>query len=299
MSLKIGIDGGGSKTELILVDGAGTILARHVGPGCNPSHLGPDKARAILLEALQQLLARSSRLVTPGEIVATQLYMAGAPAFWRETAAGLAGFGRVTTDLDSLPVLELATGGRPGLVMHAGTGSFIAARALDGMLHYAGGVGWMFGDAGSGHDLGRRALGRALLELQGSTERTVLAEALCTYTGITDYAATSRYFYTTPDANARIAGFAPLALSLAKAGNAPALAALKDTLAEFVNFARQVSARLFGDSPVPCGISGAILNHETSTAILRELITTHAWPVKLNFITAPPIEGVRRLLAWS
>jgi N-acetylglucosamine kinase-like BadF-type ATPase len=137
------------------------------------------------------------------------------------------------------------------------------------------------------------------LELQGSTERTVLAEALCTYTGITDYAATSRYFYTTPDANARIAGFAPLALSLAKAGNAPALAALKDTLAEFVNFARQVSARLFGDSPVPCGISGAILNHETSTAILRELITTHAWPVKLNFITAPPIEGVRRLLAWS
>lgn len=294
MNLRIGVDGGGTKTELILVNPTGDVIARHAGTGCNPSLLGPDGARAKLRELLQQLLAQA-----PGPVAVsdTHLYMAGAPAFWRETGDELKDFGRVITGDDSLPVLELATAGSPGLVLHAGTGSFVAARGLDDSIHYCGGLGWRFGDPGSGHELGRRALGRALLELQGSTERTALAEALCAYTGIPDYAATSRYFYTTPDANARVAGFVPHALALAKAGNAPALAALKETLAEFVDFAREVSTRLFGDSPVPCGISGAILNHETSAALLRELITAHAWTVTLNFITAPPIEGVRRLLA--
>lgn len=308
MSHKIGVDGGGTKTELILVDPAGAVIAQHTGTGCNPSLLGPDGARAKLRELLQQLLTQS-KIVTSlqgdnqpnpkSKISATHLYMAGAPAFWRETGDGLKDFGRVITGDDSLPVLELATAGGPGLVLHAGTGSFVAARGLDDSIHYCGGLGWRFGDPGSGHELGRRALGRALLELQGSAERTALAEALCTYTGISDYAATSRYFYTTPDANARVAGFAPHALALAKSGNTPALAALKETLTEFVDFGRQVSKRLFGDTTVTCGLSGAILNHETSANLLRAFIADRAWPVKPNFITAAPIEGVRRLLARS
>jgi glucosamine kinase len=308
MSHKIGVDGGGTKTELILVDPTGAILARHVGTGCNPSLLGPDGARAKLRELLQQLLAQSKIVPSlqddnqpnpKSKISATHLYMAGAPAFWRETGDELKDFGRVITGDDSLPVLELATAGNPGLVLHAGTGSFVAARGLDNSIHYCGGLGWRFGDPGSGHELGRRALSRALLELQGSVERTALGEALCAYTGIPDYAATSRYFYTTPDANARVTGFAPHALALAKAGNAPAVAALKETLTEFVDFGRQISTRLFGATPVFCGVSGAILNHETSADLLRGLITAHAWPVTLNFITAAPIEGVRRLLARS
>lgn len=293
MSHKIGVDGGGTKTELILVNASGDVIARHAGTGCNPSLLGPEGAGAKLRELLHQLLVQAPG---PVAVTATHLYMAGAPAFWRETGDELKDFGRVITGDDSLPVLELATDGDPGLVLHAGTGSFVAARGLDDSVHYCGGLGWRFGDPGSGHELGRRALGRALLELQGSTERTALAEALCAYTRIPDYATTSRYFYTTPDANTRVAGFAPHALDLAKAGNAPALAALKETLTEFVDFGRQVSTRLFGTTPVVCGVSGAILNHETSAALLRELITAHAWPVKLNFITAPPIEGVRHLL---
>ena len=42
-----------------------------------------------------------------------------------------------------------------------------AARDAAGAIHYAGGLGWRFGDPGSGYDLGRRAITRALLELQG------------------------------------------------------------------------------------------------------------------------------------
>lgn len=292
--MKIGVDGGGTKTELILVNPAGTIVASHTGPGCNPSLLGPDGARDQLLALLRQLLAQAAK---PAEISATQLYMAGAPAFWRETGAELNGFGRVITGDDSLPVLELATDGGPGLVLHAGTGSFVAARGVDGSLHYAGGLGWRFGDPGSGHDLGRRALAAGLLELQGWAPRTALAEAVVRHTGIADYAGNSRYFYTTEDANARLAAFAPAVLDLARTGNAPAQTAVAGTLTDFVALARSVAARLFGAAPVVCGVSGAILNHEVSAITLRALAATPPWPVEFRFFTDPPIEGVRRLLA--
>ncbi|HUR59821.1 MAG TPA: BadF/BadG/BcrA/BcrD ATPase family protein, partial [Opitutaceae bacterium] len=167
MSYRIGVDGGGTKTECILIDGTGAIVARHLAPGCNPSVVGPDQARLIVTDALCAVASSMPAGAAPRPIAVTHIYAAGNRAFWRETAATLTDFGQVFTADDSYPVLELATKGQPGLVMHGGTGSFVAARGSDGAVHYAGGIGWRFGDPGSGYDLGRRAIARALLELQG------------------------------------------------------------------------------------------------------------------------------------
>jgi glucosamine kinase len=49
-------------------------------------------------------------------------------------------------------------------------------------------------------------------------------------------------------------------------------------------------------APVPCGVSGRILNSVPAAFALRSLTTKLRWPVNLNFITTSPIEGVRRLL---
>src|SRR5438874_1877795 len=99
MSYKIGVDGGGTKTECILVDAAGEIVARHLAPGCNPSIVGAEQARLIVTDALcaltSSLNAQPSSVNSP-RIAATHLYMAGNRAFWRETAATLADFGRLT-----------------------------------------------------------------------------------------------------------------------------------------------------------------------------------------------------------
>ena len=219
--MKIGVDGGGTKTECILVDAGGTIVARHLAPGCNPSQAGPDRARAILVEALDRLLKLTPAKREQLHVTATLLCMAGNRLFWTETAAALQGFGVVTAVNDSLPVLELATNGAPGLVLHAGTGSFVAARAPDGTIHYAGGLGWKLGDAGSGFDLGRRGIAQAMLELQGWAPPSDLGAMLKAHTGLADAAAISRFLYTDPDANARITAFAPRVVELAAQGCAP------------------------------------------------------------------------------
>ncbi len=299
MNLMIGVDGGGTKTELILIDGDGRTLAGHVGPGCNPSQIGPDQARSLLAEALETLLAQSKIENPKPRLTRTLLCMAGNRDFWRETATALTGFGAVSTVDDSRPVLELATAGQPGLVLHAGTGSFVAARAPDGSVHYVGGLGWKLGDPGSGFDLGRRAIAVAMIELQRApAEPSPLAKALQAHTGLETYSANSRFFYNDATANAAIATFAPRVIDLAAANCGPAQQVIADSITDLARQADAVLHRLFPPqtAALPCGISGRILNSPPAIFALRSLIGKLNWPVDLRFIAASPIEGVRRLL---
>ena len=62
MNFRIGIDGGATKTEGILVDAAGAIAARELAGGCNPNVAGPEAARAVVagVIAVRQLKAAST-----------------------------------------------------------------------------------------------------------------------------------------------------------------------------------------------------------------------------------------------
>jgi len=293
--MKIGVDGGGTKTELILTDDAGRVVDRRIAPGCNPSVAGADAARLIVTDALCTLTAGIDR----ARVTDTLLCMAGSPAFWREIAAGLADFGRVHTTDDSLPVLELATAGGPGLVLHGGTGSFVAARARadSGALEsvYAGGLGWRFGDPGSGYDLGRRFIARGLLELQGWSPPSRLGPVLRDHTGLADAGAITRFFYTHAEPNRAIAGLAPVVLRLASEGDQTAHQLVVDSVQELLDLALRVATRLFPETPfdtLRAGLSGPILTHPVAIAAL-----TPRSPIPLVPITAAPIEGVHRLLA--
>jgi N-acetylglucosamine kinase-like BadF-type ATPase len=220
--------------------------------------------------------------------------MAGSHSFWTEFAAGLGGFGRVTALDDSLPVLELATHGKPGLVLHAGTGSFVAARAPDGSVHYAGGLGWRFGDPGSGYDIGQRAIGRALLELQGWSPATRLSAAVREHTGLATAAEISRALYSDPSPNRQIAGLSPAVLQLAGEGDQPAQQVVFQSVAGLLDLAVLVAGKLFPKTPlesVPAGLSGPIL---TSPVVVRALAARS--PLPLAPVEGKPIEGVRRLL---
>jgi N-acetylglucosamine kinase-like BadF-type ATPase len=291
MPWKIGVDGGGTKTECILVDPDGAIAARHTGPGCSPSLVGSVRAREIASEALEAVQAGHPA----ADVGATLLCMAGSRSLWREFGAGLVGFGRITTVDDSMPVLELATRGAPGLVLHAGTGSFVAARTPDGGIHYAGGIGWRFGDEGSGYDLGRRAIARALLELQGWAPASGLGALVRERTGHSTAGAVAGYFYGDPATNNGVAALAPDVLGLAAGGDAAAGEAVSASVLQLLALAVSVTGRLFpGSRPdtFRAAVSGHILNHPFAFQALSSKA-----PFPLSRVTEAPIEGVRLLLA--
>ena len=296
-SYKIGVDGGGTKTECILVDDAGAIVARHLAPGCNPSVIGPEQARLIVADALRALCEQSTIGGTKSVISKTHIYAAGNRAFWRETAGTLTEFGQVFTADDSYPVLELATRGAPGLVLHGGTGSFVAARGPDGAIHYAGGIGWRFGDGGSGYDLGRRAVARGLLELQGWAPVSPFLSTVRDHTRLgtsADAAAVTRFFYYHTDPNGQIAALAPAVLRLAAEGDLTAQHIVMESTGDLLALATAVTTKLFPATPLeslPAGLSGPILTNPVVTAALKSRTSLRLTPVE-----GTPIEGVRRLL---
>jgi glucosamine kinase len=291
MPWKIGVDGGGTKTECILVDPSGAVAARHTGPGCSPSLVGAPRSREITAEVLDAVRAKHRS----AEISHTILCMAGSRAFWKAVGEGLSGYGAISTMDDSVPVLELATKGAPGLVIHAGTGSFVAARSLDGAVHYAGGIGWRFGDEGSGYDLGRRAIARALLELQGWAAPSGLGSLVRERTGKSTSGEVSVYFYGDPATNNGVAALAPEVLRLAGAGDAAAGDAVSQSVLHLLSLAVSVTDQLFPakrPEAFRAGVSGHILNHTFAYQVLLSKA-----PFPLSKVTESPIEGVRLLLA--
>lgn len=291
-AFKIGIDGGGTKTEFILTDETGTIVARRLAPGCSPSLLEAAAVHAIITENLQALTATIPAGARLAHLV---LCMAGSPLFWRELGAKLTGYGELHLYTDSQPVLELATGGEPGLVMHSGTGSFVAARGTDGVTHFAGGLGWRFGDPGSAYDLGRRVIARTILELQGWAEPSRLGRTICQETGLRDALALTRHFYSQTTANTALAAFAPHVTTAAETDDPVAVNLITQSVTELGHVARAVINRLFPSvEKIPLGLSGAILHTATARTVLTQTLGPRC---NLKLITDPPSEGLRRMLA--
>lgn len=293
--VRIGVDAGASKTALIMTDLQGLVLNEQTGPGCSPSHLGPDGARALIGRLLHNLISG-----IPGiqhQIDQTRLFMAGSPEFWADFASNLKGFGRVSAADDSVPVLQLACGSDPGLVIHCGTGSFVAARDRDGANHYAGGMGWRLGDPGSAQDIGRRTTVRAMMELDSWHSRSEIADLLRKESGQATRDTILDFLYSRADPNAFLASLAPAVVKLADSGSDEATTILADSLQPLVETARQVALRL--DLPSDCvlGLSGNLFQSKTAFEIATSNAQSaeQAWcPVQ---ITDPPIEGVRRILA--
>ncbi|TVR52014.1 MAG: ATPase [Puniceicoccaceae bacterium] len=289
----LGVDGGGTKTELVALDADGRELHREVREGCNPNSLGRDEAAARLTKWLDQL----RRAAGGGPVERTLLCLAGDRAFWQGFASGLHGYGRVAAVDDAWPVLELASpGGASGLVMHAGTGSFVAARAGDGAVHYAGGLGWILGDAGAGTEIGRRGWAAAILQTQGWAERDALGEEAARLCGGWDEQAMKRRIHGEERPAAVLAGFAPAVLDLADQGLVSAVAAVAAAVRPLGGLAVAVAGRLSLKGAVPVGVSGPILQRLSAWSVVEEQLLTALPEAVVAPVPGTPIEGVKALL---
>ena len=87
-------------------------------------------------------------------------------------------FGRLALDTDAYTTLLGAHGGRPGVVVAAGTGSVGEALRRDGTRASVGGWGFPVGDEGSGAWLGLHAIRRVHHALDGRAPSGPLVQAI-------------------------------------------------------------------------------------------------------------------------
>lgn len=181
MSIFLGFDAGGTKTDCVLIDSAGRLLAEARGSGANPMRAGFARACDVLGETAQQVLAEAHR--DPDTIAAIYAGVAGAGS--SRVARRIASYLtrafpnasiRVITDIELALRATAAEG--PALVIIAGTGSAVGGRNAAGQIARAGGWGPWLGDDGSAYDIGRRGLKAALRARDGVGPATALGEKI-------------------------------------------------------------------------------------------------------------------------
>lgn len=165
MSLFLGFDAGGTKTDCTLIDGAGRLLAEVRGGGANPMRAGFARACDVLGETAQRALSEAGRNAENIGGICAGIAGAGRPRVARRmlsyfTHAFPHAAVRVITDIEL--ALSAATEEGPALVIIAGTGSAVGGRNSAGHVARAGGWGPWIGDDGSAYDIGRRAVKAAL-----------------------------------------------------------------------------------------------------------------------------------------
>lgn len=178
--LWLGVDGGGTHTRLRLQDAHGRLL----GEGrAGPSALGQgvEQAWKNIGLALQQAATEAglgSRIDWSHCALGLGLSGAETPGLAPAFRASDPGCAALALDSDAYTGLLGAHGGRPGVLLIAGTGSIAMALRADGSRQSVGGWGWRNGDEGSGAWLGKAVMRHAQRALDGRDVPGALAEAL-------------------------------------------------------------------------------------------------------------------------
>jgi len=181
MTYYIGLDGGGTKTECVLLNDEGQVVAQSVVGPSNPLRVGFDQAFVALRTAAECVLSSAGLGAGQVQGVGVGLAGAGRPQVLQRVGDFLArAFPavpvRVATDLEV--ALEAATGEGAGVVLVAGTGSAAYGRNFAGQTARAGGHGPWIGDEGSAFDIGRRAVAAAARARDLIGPATLLAETI-------------------------------------------------------------------------------------------------------------------------
>jgi N-acetylglucosamine kinase len=190
MRFVLGFDGGGTKTDCVLMDESGAILSRSQAGPSNPLRVGFGAAITSIREAARQ--ARAQAALADGSTAAALcagLAGAGPPESAEKIRALLAAEFpeskiQVCTDLD---LALAATGDGSVIVLLAGTGSFAVGRNTAGETARAGGYGSQIGDEGSAYDIGRRAVLTVMHENDRTGVDSLLGQRLLRELGCGDW----------------------------------------------------------------------------------------------------------------
>lgn len=234
--LFLGVDGGGTKTDLLLAGADGAPVRRLRLGGGNVSSLGEERSTAFLAGAIREV---SADLPLPSGAF---LGLAGAIADGigeRVEARLRALFPDLPLEIgpDIRCVIEAAEADGGCVAAILGTGSCV--HADDGeALHRYGGWGWFFGDPGSGFALGRDAVRARLAFEDGNGPGGPLVDAIGAALGGSAFDAIAPTVRAAPGSVARLA---PLVLDAVEAGDPVArriLARNMEGVAELVRAAR-------------------------------------------------------------
>lgn len=316
----VAVDGGGSKTDALVLSVTGEVLGRARGAGSSPQVLGLDAALGVLDGAVQAALAdagasRADRLHAylsgvdlPEEFDTVRAAVAGMP--WapasalpssaappdREPAAGRSP--ALVVDNDLVALLRAGTAEPDAVAVVCGTGVNAVGVRRDGAMVRFPALGMISGDWGGGWHLGEQALWNAARAVDGRGMRTSLAVAIPPVFGLQSIEQVIRALHFGEVPTHDLARLCPTVFACAAAGD-PIAGSLVDRQAEEIATFATTALRRLGllDAPVPVVLGGGVIagGDERLMSGIRSGLDARAPRARIVHVEEPPVVGAALL----
>jgi glucosamine kinase len=297
-ALFLAVDGGGSKTQAVMVDTRGVVCGRGCAGSSNFRAVGVEQALVHLRVAIEEALAYGG---ARHEVASAWFGLAGVhgPEDANLLGPHALAFARAVSVTNDAELVLAGLGAGPGVALIAGTGSIALGRDASGRSTQVGGWGHLLGDEGSAYDIGRRALQAAARATDGRGPSTTLVELVLKHWGVTSPRKVIDHIYVTQE-KAHIAALAPGALEIARNGDDVAGAIRRQACAELALAAVAAIDALHTGEAVPLALGGGLLIHEPELrgAVIARVRRKRALG-RVSVVTEPALWAARALAARS
>lgn len=287
----LGVDGGGTKTHVALLDDARKVIGEGTAGPSNPLRVGVETAVSNIVKATDQAMDEAGVLRV--DIAAATLGLAGVRRadMKQSIKASFTEHIRIrktTVVTDAEIALFATTQGKPGLVVIAGTGSVCLGKNASGKMAIAGGWGPLAGDEGGGVGIAQTALHAVAKASDGRGIATVLSDRASEYFRASGPENLIVAIYSPQVDNTRIAGFAKFVVEAAQEDDAVATTILQEAGSELGLAACAVIDQLgLRRQKVPIGCVGSVFN--AGSILTKPMIETVHTIAPKAFLTQPSI----------
>lgn len=294
----IGIDGGGTKTDAVLCDEYGRVYKRVIGGPASPTSQPMEAAIGNIRRVMEVLMSECGGLDAKIDALFAGISGGGvgnnAQMLNQCFMEMLPGCERLSNYNDAINALRSAIPFGDGMIAISGTGSSVFAN-IDGIMHQAGGWGYLLGDEGSGYDLGCRALKSVLREIDGRGRKTCMTQVCEKILGKSVHQAIPEIY---AGGRAEIASFATVLLEAAKHGDAVASEQLEAAAASFAEVIFAAGSHIEAHEK-RVAITGSVWNSELFRETMQKalgtgyiLCSTDLPPVYGSFVIALQRVGI-------
>lgn len=285
----LGIDGGGSKTAVILARRDGTLVGRGEAGPSNYHSVGKANAFHALDRAVSQAWNTAGMSEQP--VAAAVLGMAGVDQpkdslVFEQWIAKRFPDARVRLVNDGQIALAAGTPQGWGIVVLSGTGSIIFGQDEQGRTARADGWGYLMGDEGSGYHAALAALQAVAKAFDGRGLATSLTQRVTTFFKVDSPPDLIAAVHQSDRTRAEIARLSRLVDEEALAGDAVAQRIINQAAWELAAGVQAVAVQKLHLTSLPAVLAGGFLVHGVS--LQRALLTQ----VKALDITLEPVQTV-------
>jgi len=268
--LFLGVDGGGTKTEFVCIDGAGAVVARQIEGTTYHLQVGLDGAVRALEAGIAGICAQLD--ITPADLAYTFF---GLPAFGEDStidpqleraSRDLLGHNRYRCGNDMICGWAGSLACADGINLVAGTGS-IGYGERESKAARVGGWGEVFSDEGSAYWIAIQGLNAFTRMSDGRLPKGPLHDLFRRRLNLAaDLDICAAVMGERGLARGEIAGLAPVVAEAVAAGDAAAIAIHDAAAAELAAIAEALRTALgfAPDEPVPLSWSGGVLTNDAS-----------------------------------